>query len=63
MGGVLGGGEGVMKCLTYTGESIAFVLDFRVGPRTNRLVGSNGPGENRGQMGCGKETDWAKARD
>jgi hypothetical protein len=52
-----------MKCLTYTGESIAFVLDFRVGPRTNRLVGSNGPGENRGQMGCGKETDWAKARD
>jgi hypothetical protein len=63
MGGVLGGGEDVGRCLTYRGESIGFLLGFRVSPQTNRLVGDKGPGKKRGQMGCGKEMDWAKAKD
>jgi hypothetical protein len=63
VGGVLVGGEDVEKCLTYIGESIHFVLGFRLSPQTNRLVGDNGPGKKRGQTGCDKETDWAKARD
>jgi hypothetical protein len=32
MGGVLGGGEDVGRCLTYIGESLGFVLGFRVSP-------------------------------
>jgi hypothetical protein len=45
MGGVLGGGEDVGRCLTYIGESLGFVLSFRVGPQTNRLVGDKGLGK------------------
>jgi hypothetical protein len=41
--GVLGGGEDVGRCLTYIGESLGFVLSFRVGTWINRLVGANGP--------------------
>jgi hypothetical protein len=63
VGGVLRGGEDVGRCLTYIGESLGFVLGFRVSPRTNRLVGDKGSGKKRGQTGCGKETDWAKAMD
>jgi hypothetical protein len=63
VGGVLRGGEDVGRCLTYIGESLGFVLGFRVGPQTNRLVGDKGPRKKRGQTGCSKETDWAKARD
>jgi hypothetical protein len=63
VGGVLGGGEDVGRCLTYIGESIWFALFFRVSTRTNRLVGDKGPGKKRGQTSCGKDTDWAKARD
>ena len=43
--GVLGGGEDVGRCLTYIGESLGFVLSFRVGPQTNRLVGDKGLGK------------------
>jgi hypothetical protein len=53
----------VGRCLTYIEESIWFVLCFRVGPRTNRLVGDKGLEKKRGQTGCGKARDWAKARD
>jgi hypothetical protein len=42
--GVLGGGEDVERCLTYIGESLGFVLGFRVGTWINRLVGAIGPG-------------------
>jgi hypothetical protein len=45
--GVLGGGEDVVRCLTYIGESLGFVLGFTVGPWINRLVGANGPGKRR----------------
>jgi hypothetical protein len=31
-GGVSGGGEHVGRCLTYIGDSVGFVLGFRVGP-------------------------------
>jgi hypothetical protein len=41
--GVLGGGEDVGRCLTCIGESLGFVLGFRVGPWINRLVRANGP--------------------
>jgi hypothetical protein len=65
--GVLGGGEDVERCLTYIGESLGFVLGFKVGPWINRLVGANGPGKkecNRiKKTGYGKETDWAIVRD
>jgi hypothetical protein len=57
MEGVLGAWEDMGTCLTYIGESLGFVLIFRVGPRTNRLVGGNGSGEKRGQTGCGTETN------
>jgi hypothetical protein len=57
MRGVLGGGEDVGRCLTYTGESIGFVFYFRVGPRTNRLVGDKGPGKKRGQTSYAKKMD------
>jgi hypothetical protein len=30
--GVSGGGEDMGRCLTYIGESLGFVLSFRVGP-------------------------------
>jgi hypothetical protein len=43
--GVLRGGEDVGRCLTYIGESLRFVLSFRVGPWINRLVGVNEPGK------------------
>jgi hypothetical protein len=43
--GVLGGGEDVERCLTYIGESLGFVLGFRVGPWINRLVEANGMGK------------------
>jgi hypothetical protein len=43
--GVLGGGEDVVRCLTYIGKSLGFVLGFRVGPLNIRLVGANGPGK------------------
>jgi hypothetical protein len=36
------GWEGCGTYLTYIGESLQFVLVFRVGPRTNRLVGCQG---------------------
>jgi hypothetical protein len=49
VGAVLGGGEDVGRCLTYIGESLQFVLSFRVGPRTNRLVGDKGLGKKRGK--------------
>jgi hypothetical protein len=42
--GVLGGGEDMGRCLTYIGESLGFVLGFRVGPWINRLVGLMGRG-------------------
>jgi hypothetical protein len=35
----------VERCLTYIGESLGFVLGFRVGLWINRLVGANGPGK------------------
>jgi hypothetical protein len=63
VGGVLGVGEDVRRCLTYIGESIVFVLGFRVGPQTNSLVENKGLGKKRGQTGCGTETDWSKVRD
>jgi hypothetical protein len=53
----------VGRFLTYIGESLGFVLGIRVGPRTTRLVEDKEPGKKRGQTGCGKETDWTKARD
>jgi hypothetical protein len=31
VGGVLGVGEDVRRCLTYIGKSLGFVLGFRVG--------------------------------
>jgi hypothetical protein len=62
VGGAVGGGEDVGRFLTYIGESIGFVLGFRVSPRTKRLVENIGPGKKGRQTGCGKETDWAKAR-
>jgi hypothetical protein len=37
------------------GDSIEFVLGFRVGPPTNRLVGDKGPGKKRGQTGGSKK--------
>jgi hypothetical protein len=43
--GGLGGGEDVGRCLTYIGESLGFVLGFRVAPQTNRLVGIKGQGK------------------
>jgi hypothetical protein len=43
--GVLGGGEDVGRCLAYIGKSLGFVLNFRVGPWINILVGPNGPGK------------------
>jgi hypothetical protein len=43
--GVLGGGEDVERCLTYIGESLVFVLGFRVGTWINRLVRAIGPGK------------------
>jgi hypothetical protein len=43
--GVSGGGKDVGRCLTYIGESIGFVLGFRVGPWINRLVEAIGPGK------------------
>jgi hypothetical protein len=49
VGGVLGGGEDVGRCLTYIGESLGFVLGFRVGPWINRLVGANGSGKRKGK--------------
>jgi hypothetical protein len=42
---VLGGGEDVGRCLTYIGESLGFILGFRVGSWINRLVGANEPGK------------------
>jgi hypothetical protein len=39
----------VGRCLTYIGESLGFVLGFRVGPQTNRLVGDKEPGKKRGK--------------
>jgi hypothetical protein len=48
----------VGRYLTYIGESLGFVLDFRVGRQTNRLVGDKGPGKNRGKR-AGK---WDVAR-
>jgi hypothetical protein len=63
VGGFLGGGKDMGRCLTYLGQSLGFILSFRVGPRTNRLVGGNGLRKKRGQTSCGKKTDWAKARD
>jgi hypothetical protein len=48
--GVLGHGEDMRKCLTYIGESLGFVLGFRVDPQTNRLVGDKGPGKKRGKQ-------------
>jgi hypothetical protein len=56
--GVLGGGEDVGRCLSYIGESVGFVLGFRVGPWINRLVGANGP-ENRE---CNRIEKWAMTR-
>jgi hypothetical protein len=35
------------RCLTYIGESLGFVLGFRVGPQNNRLMGDKGPGKKR----------------
>jgi hypothetical protein len=32
VGGVVGGGEDMGRCLTYIGESLGFILDFRIGP-------------------------------
>jgi hypothetical protein len=49
MGGVLRGGEDVGRCLTYIGESLGFVLIFRVIPWTNRLVGDKGPDKKKGK--------------
>jgi hypothetical protein len=63
VGGVWGGGEDVERCLTYIRESLGFVLGFRVYPWTNRLMGEKGLGKKRGQTGCSREMDWAKARD
>jgi hypothetical protein len=56
--GVLGGGEDVGRCLTYIGESIGFVLGFRVGSWINRLVGANGPGKRE----CNRIEKWAMVR-
>lgn len=56
--GVLGGGEDVGRCLTYIGESLGFVLGFRVGPWINRLVGANGPGKRE----CNRIEKWAMVR-
>jgi hypothetical protein len=53
----------VGRFLTYIGESLGFLLGFRVGPRTNRLVEDKEPGKKRGQTGCCKETNSTKARD
>jgi hypothetical protein len=64
VGGVLeGGGKDVGRCLAYIGESIGLVLGFRVGPQTNKSVRDKGPSKKRGQTGCDKKTNCAKARD
>jgi hypothetical protein len=47
----------VGRFLSYIGESLGFVLGFRVGLGTNKLVGDKGLGKKRGQMGCSKKTD------
>jgi hypothetical protein len=46
----LGGGEDMGRCPTYIGESLGFVLGYRIGPRTNRLVGNKGSGKKRGKQ-------------
>jgi hypothetical protein len=56
--GVSGGGEDMGRCLTYIGESLGFVLGFRVGPWINRLVGANGPGKRE----CNRIKKWAMVR-
>jgi hypothetical protein len=56
--GVLGDGEDVGRCVTYIGESLGFVLCFRVGPWINRLVGVNGPGKRE----CNRTKKWAMVR-
>jgi hypothetical protein len=53
----------VGRCLAYIGESIGLVLGFRVGPQTNKSVKDKGPSKKRGQTGCDKKTNCAKARD
>jgi hypothetical protein len=54
----LGVREDVGRCLTYIGESLGFVLDFRVDPRNNRLVGDKGPGKKGGKWA----RKWAAVR-
>jgi hypothetical protein len=56
--GVLGGGEGVERCLTYIGESLGFVLGFRVGTWINRLVGANRPEKRE----CNWIEKWAMVK-
>jgi hypothetical protein len=45
-------------CLTCIGESLGFVLGFRVGPRTNILVGNKGSGKKRSKQA----EKWAAVR-
>jgi hypothetical protein len=56
--GVSGGGEDVGRCITYIGESLGFVLGFRVDPWINRLVEANGPGKRE----CNRIEKWAMVR-
>jgi hypothetical protein len=58
VGGVLGGGEDVGRCFTCIGEILGFVLGFRVGPQTHRLVGDKGPGRKRDKQAA----KWAVVR-
>jgi hypothetical protein len=60
VGGVLGGGEDVGMCLTYIGESLWFVLGFRVGPQTNRLVEDKGPGKKKGKWAAVRKQAWPR---
>jgi hypothetical protein len=46
------------RCPTYIGESLGFVLGFRVGSWINRLVRANRPGKRE----CNQIEKWAMVR-
>jgi hypothetical protein len=50
----------VGRCLTYIGESLGFVLGFRVGPQTNRLVEDKGSGKKRGKRAAVRKSAWPR---
>jgi hypothetical protein len=60
VGGFFGGVEDVGRCLTYIGESLGFILGYRVGPQTNRLVGDKGLGKKRGKWAAVRKRTWPR---